>query len=132
MDFFTGPGLTWSQQRIVGMMHVETGINRTIFQSSPFPRFSLDFGYNLTEYGRIQFVPVLNYSFSGLRFGNTIHFWNEYYVGYRVSFGRQLKIFQESMAGLIQERFKGVNHDEFIFSNWGYFGSIGVSFVVGH
>jgi hypothetical protein len=132
LDFFTGPGVSWSQKKIVGMLHLETGINRTIFQSAPFPRLSLAFGYNLMEAKKIMFTPLISYSVSALTLGKTAHFWNEQYLGYRISFGGSIRVFQESMLGLIQERFKNIQHEQFKFSNWGYFGSIGVSVALGN
>lgn len=129
MDFFTGPGLYWGQKNIVASFALESGINRTVFQGTMFPRASTAFGYRFRLTNSLECVPLVNYSFSILRIGEVFHHWDEFYVGYRLNVGHSVKFFQESMIGSIQETFK-INNSQHSFFNWGYFGSIGISISV--
>ena len=108
LDFQTGLAYTHSWDRIQGLSGLEFGINRTIFQSRPFPRITIGGAYKLVTRKYFFIGPMLTFSHSILKINkqsNYLTSWNELYLGARMELGSKWRFVYTMAAGWQNERY---------------------------
>ena len=108
MDFFSGFSFAQERDRFQPYTSLETGINRTIFQSRLFPKITLGCAYWLLKKNKYRFGPQLSYACSILKVNlNSSHLnqWNELYVGLRIEVGSKVRFFTVLSGGWMNERY---------------------------
>lgn len=108
LDFFTGIRYGKTIHHIEPFIIGEIGINRTIFQSRFFPRFTGGVVYYFLEQKKIKLGAKMSYGYSVLKVNkNTDHFnqWNEIYIGTHFEIGSKVRFTNELNTGLLNERY---------------------------
>lgn len=133
MDLYSGVRLGKQTHRIETGFSLESGINRTIFQTRFFPRITFDGSYFFLQRETVQLGPVLSYSYSLLQINKesgSFHHWNECYGGYSLSIGKTLRFRHTLTAGWMNERFRSqISQEKEGVSTLGFYSSIGLSYA---
>lgn len=123
-------GITYGRQ--INSFDIQTGIElgivRTFFQSNFFPKFKVGSAYYILNKDRFRLGPLIQYSFSYLRYsnlpkGNVLY--HELSTGLRWKYGKKWQIGQTLLIGGLWE-----NSYNTIYQKRKFYGTLGYTLQI--
>ena len=121
-------------KKVSPLFSVGYGINRTLFQRRFFPHFCVELPIKLISSSKFNLgvgPSVKTYFLQLNRAEKSMHFWHEYMLGYRISYGKRWKFTHGSAAGFRMERFQSeLTNQAVSHSSFSYQIHLGVSYAL--
>lgn len=134
IDYFLDVNYQYRFHQLEWHSGVEFGIVKTFFQQRILPGIHLGLSYILFEFPRFQLSPMVDLHYSVLQFNKLTHhynFWQEYLLGYRLTYGGKWRLVQSAGIGPVLESYRSAYNQQLKTTiGLGYSFQIGVSYAL--
>jgi hypothetical protein len=134
LDFFLNVNYSRQIKKVEYSAGLGFGINRTIFQQRLFPHAAISGSYYFLDKEKFQLGPTLLFQSCILKVNSQkahYYYYNQFFAGYTVVFGKRLKVYQSTFYGVYLESYYSTFLNKFnTFSRMNFAAQIGLKYEI--